>query len=244
MFVPSTGSVTARSARSGSQLAGTPRGPHRAPDFHPRRKRKDTPMKLAILISGRGSNLDAILRAISEGRLDAVPTLVVTNRPSATGVEHARRHGVPTAVLDHRGYPGREAYDAAMVALLREHAVDTVALAGFDRLVTPVLLGAFPGRVLNIHPALLPAFPGLHAQRQALAYGARVSGATVHFVDEQMDHGAIIAQAAVPVLDDDTEETLAARILAEEHRLYPLALQRLARGGLRLAGRRVLGGEP
>ena len=201
-------------------------------------------MKLAILISGRGSNLDSILRAIAERRLDATPTLVLTNRPGAGGLEHARRHGVATAVLPHRDYADRQAYDAALVSLLREHGVDTVALAGFDRLVTPVLLGAFPGRVLNIHPALLPAFPGLHAQRQALEYGARVTGATVHFVDEQMDHGAIIAQAAVPVLDGDSEETLAARILVEEHRLYPLALQRLARGELRLAGRRVVGGEP
>jgi len=201
-------------------------------------------MNLAILISGRGSNLEAILRAIAEGRLDARPALVVTNRPAATGLDHARRHGVPSVVVPHREYPDRASYDAALVSLLREHGVDTVALAGFDRLVTPTLLGAFPGRVVNVHPALLPAFPGLHAQRQALAYGARIAGATVHFVDEQMDHGAIIAQAAVPVLDDDTEESLAARILVEEHRLFPLALQRLARGELRLSGRRVLGGEP
>ncbi len=201
-------------------------------------------MKLAILISGRGSNLEAILRAIAEGRLEASPNLVVTNRAGAGGLDHARRHGIPTGVLSHLDFADRNAYDTALVQLLREHGVDTVALAGFDRLVTPVLLGAFPGRVLNIHPALLPAFPGLHAQRQALEYGARVTGATVHFVDEQMDHGAIIAQAAVPVLDDDSEETLAARILLEEHRLYPLALQRLARGQLRLSGRRVIGGDP
>lgn len=201
-------------------------------------------MKLAILISGRGSNLDAILRAIEEGRLDATPTLVLTNRPEASGLDHARRRAVPTATLSHKGFPDRRAYDAALVDLLREHGVDTVALAGFDRLVTPVLLGAFPGRVVNIHPALLPAFPGLHAQRQALEYGVRIAGVTVHFVDEEMDHGAIIAQAAVPVLDGDTEETLSERILAEEHRLYPLALQRLSRGQLRVFGRRVIGGDP
>ena len=201
-------------------------------------------MNLAILISGRGSNLEAILRAIAEGRLEATPTLVVTNRPGASGLEHARRRGVATAVLPHGEFSDRRAYEVALVELLRSHGTDTVALAGFDRLVTPILLGAFAGRVVNVHPALLPAFPGLHAQKQALDYGVRFSGATVHFVDEQMDHGAIIAQAAVPVLDDDTEETLAARILSEEHRIYPLALQRLARGELRLEGRRVLGGDP
>jgi len=199
-------------------------------------------MKLAVLISGRGSNLEAILRAIAEGRLDATPTLVVTNRPEATGLEHARRHGVPTAILPHGSQADRASYDAALVEVLRQHGTDSVALAGFDRIVTPVFLAAFPGRVLNVHPALLPAFPGLHAQRQALEYGVRLAGVTIHYVDEKMDHGAIIAQAAVPILDDDTEESLAARVLAEEHRLYPLALQKLAHGALRISGRRVLGG--
>lgn len=151
---------------------------------------------------------------------------------------------MPTAVLEHGAYPDREAYDAALVAQLRAHGVDTVALAGFDRLVTGIFLRAFPGRVVNIHPALLPSFKGLHAQRQALEYGARIAGVTVHFVDEQMDHGPIIAQAVVPVLDDDTEQTLSERLLGEEHRIYPLALQRLARGELRVVGRRVIGGVP
>ncbi len=169
---------------------------------------------------------------------------MISNRANAAGLAIAEQAGVPTRVLPHRDYPDRESYDAALVAALREHGVDTVALAGFDRLLTPVFLRAFPGRVVNVHPALLPSFPGLHAQRQALEYGARITGVTVHFVDEQMDHGPIIAQAAVPVLDDDDEETLSQRILAEEHRLYPLALQRLARGELRLSGRRVLGGLP
>jgi len=199
---------------------------------------------LGILISGRGSNLGAILTAVREQRLDARVRLVVSNRQNAGGLALAEESGVPTRVLPHGAHADREAYDAALVDTLREHGVDTVALAGFDRLVTSVFLRAFPGRVVNVHPALLPSFPGLHAQRQALEYGARVTGVTVHFVDEQMDHGPIIAQAAVPVLDGDDEETLARRVLAEEHRLYPLALQRLARGELRLAGRRVLGGLP
>lgn len=201
-------------------------------------------MELAILISGRGSNLGAILRAVQDQRLDARVQVVVSNRPSAGGLDLAGEAGVATAVLEHGAFPGREEYDAALVALLRERGVDTVALAGFDRLVSGVFLRAFPGRVLNVHPALLPAFKGLHAQRQALDYGARIAGVTVHFVDEQMDHGPIIAQATVPVLDDDTEQSLSERLLAEEHRIYPLALQRLARGELRLAGRRVIGGLP
>jgi len=201
-------------------------------------------VELAILISGRGSNLGAILRAVQDQRLDARVQVVVSNRPSAGGLDLAREAGVATAVLEHGAFPGREEYDAALVALLRERGVDTVALAGFDRLVSGVFLRAFPGRVLNVHPALLPAFKGLHAQRQALDYGARIAGVTVHFVDEQMDHGPIIAQATVPVLDDDTEQSLSERLLAEEHRIYPLALQRLARGELRLAGRRVIGGLP
>jgi phosphoribosylglycinamide formyltransferase-1 len=199
---------------------------------------------LGILISGRGSNLGAILTAVRERRLDARVRIVVSNRQNAAGLALAAESGVPTRVLPHGAHPDRESYDAALVATLREHGVDVVALAGFDRLVTPVFLRAFPGRVVNVHPALLPSFPGLHAQRQALEYGARITGVTVHFVDEQMDHGPIIAQAAVPVLDGDDEETLARRVLAEEHRLYPLALQRLARGELTLAGRRVVGGLP
>lgn len=169
---------------------------------------------------------------------------MISNREGATGLQRASEAGIATQVLPHCDHPDRASYDAALVEALRAHGADTIALAGFDRLVTPVLLRAFPGRVVNVHPALLPAFKGLHAQRQALEYGVRVTGVTVHFVDEEMDHGPIIAQAAVPVRDDDTEETLAERILAEEHRLYPLALQRLARGELRQQGRRVLGGLP
>ena len=184
------------------------------------------------------------MKAVQDKRLDARVRVVLSNRPDAAGLRLAAEAGIPTAVVRHQEYPDRPSYDGAVVAALRAHGVDTIALAGFDRLVTDVLLRAFSGRVVNIHPALLPAFKGLHAQRQALEYGARVTGVTVHFVDEEMDHGPIIAQAAVPVLDDDTEETLAERVLAEEHRLYPLALQRLARGELRVVGRRVIGGLP
>lgn len=201
-------------------------------------------MKLAILISGRGSNLGAILGAIRAGALDARVTVVASNRSDARGLEIAREHGIEVAVIDHRNFGSRITYDTALAELLRSYGTDTVALAGFDRLVSGIFLGAFPGRVLNIHPALLPAFPGLHAQRQALEHGVRITGATVHFVDEQMDHGPIIAQATVPVLDGDDEASLSARILAEEHRIYPLALARLARGDLALRGRRVVGGDP
>jgi len=201
-------------------------------------------MQLGVLISGRGSNLEAILTAIGDGRLSARVSIVVSNRAEAAGLERARRRDVPTAVLSHRDFPSRTAYDAALVDLLRERSVDAVALAGFDRLLSSVFLDAFPGRVVNVHPALLPAFPGLHAQLQALEYGARITGVTVHVVDEEMDHGPIIAQAAVPILENDTEQTLSARILEEEHRLYPLALERLARGQLQVNGRRVTGGVP
>jgi phosphoribosylglycinamide formyltransferase-1 len=197
---------------------------------------------LGILISGRGSNLGAILRAVQDKRLEARVRVVVSNRPAAAGLELAQAAGVASAVLPHGKFPDRASYDAALVTLLREHHVDTVALAGFDRILGGVFLRAFPGRVVNIHPALLPAFPGLHAQRQALEFGARIAGVTVHFVDEQVDHGPIIGQAVVPVLDDDTEESLSERLLVEEHRLYPLALQKLASGALRIDGRRVLGG--
>ena len=201
-------------------------------------------MQLAILISGRGSNLEAILGAIERGELDATPCVVISNRPEASGLERARKRGIPTEVISHRDYGSRQSFDAAIVEALRGRRTEVVALAGFDRIVSRVLLEAFGGKVVNIHPALLPAFPGLHAQRQALEHGARITGVTVHFVDEQMDHGPIIAQVAVPIRDEDTEETLSERILAEEHRLYPLALQRLCSGRLRLAGRRVIGGLP
>jgi phosphoribosylglycinamide formyltransferase-1 len=195
--------------------------------------------RLGVLISGRGSNLDAILRARDDGRLACEPALVLSNRPQAGGLDIARRHGVPVQVLDHRRHADRAAFDRAVVHALRAARVELVALAGFDRLVTAELLAAFPERVLNVHPALLPAFKGLHAQRQALEYGARVTGATVHFVDEHMDHGPIILQGAVPIAQDDSEDSLAARVLEVEHAIYPTALRLCAEGRLRIDGRRV-----
>jgi len=192
-----------------------------------------------VLISGSGTNLQAILDRIAAGTLDCRIGLVIANRATAAGLERARRAGVPNRLLDHRAFATREAYDAAVVEALRAAGVELVVLAGFDRLVTRVLLAAFPGRVMNIHPALLPAFKGLHAQRQALAYGVRIAGATVHFVDEETDHGPIILQGAIVVGSDDTEETLARRILALEHELYPAAIQLFAERRLTIDGRHV-----
>src|SRR5579884_218294 len=180
---------------------------------------------MGVLISGSGTNLQAILDRAADGRCGFRVQLVVSNRADAPGLARAAAAGVPARVIDHRSFGTREAFDAA--------------LAGFDRLVTRVLLAAFPARVLNIHPALLPAFKGLHAQRQALDYGVKITGATVHLVDEDMDHGPIVVQGAVPVYADDTEATLRERILAVEHAIYPLALQLVAEGRLVVEGRRV-----
>lgn len=196
------------------------------------------PVRVGVLISGGGTNLQALLDACEAPGFPARVAVVVSNRKDAFGLERARRGCVPGLWLPQKGLE-RADYDRAMVALLREHAVDWVCLAGFMRIVTPVLLGAFPDRVLNIHPSLLPAFPGLHAQRQALEAGCRVSGATVHLVDEGTDTGPILIQGVVPVLPQDTEDTLAARILSVEHRIYPLALRWAAEGRVRLEGRRV-----
>ena len=198
------------------------------------------PLRLGVLLSGSGTNLQALIDAVAAGRLRATIAVVISNVPDATGLERARRHGIAAVTLDHRGSSSRAAYDAQVVEVLRAHDVGLVALAGFMRLVTPVLLDAFPNRVLNVHPALLPAFPGLHAERQALAYGARLTGVTVHFVDEKTDHGPILAQAAVPILPADTEATLHARVQRQEHRLYPLAIQLIADGRVRVEGRRVV----
>jgi phosphoribosylglycinamide formyltransferase-1 len=187
-------------------------------------------LKLAVLVSGGGSNLQAILDAIATKALAAEVVLVASNRADAGGLDRARRAGVPTAVVPHRDFVSREAFDGALVDVLRAHGTEWVVLAGFMRIVTPVLLDAFPQRVVNIHPALLPAFPGAHAQAQALAHGVRVAGCTVHLVDTGTDTGPILAQAAVPVLEGDTVEALSARILAEEHALLPAVLQRIAEG--------------
>jgi phosphoribosylglycinamide formyltransferase-1 len=197
---------------------------------------------LGVLISGRGSNLQAIIDAIGDGRLDARIALVVSNRADAVGLERARAAGVETLVRDHKAWPSREAYETVLVDDLRARGVQLVCLAGFMRLLGPTFVGAFPNRILNIHPALLPSFPGLHAQRQALEHGVRFSGATVHLVDTNLDAGPIVLQAVVPVFDDDTEDTLAARILVEEHRLYPEAVARMLDGRWRIEGRRLIFG--
>ena len=195
--------------------------------------------RIAVLISGRGSNLQSIIDAIREGRLDAQIALVLSNRANAPGLERAREAGVEAIFINPRDYADRDAYDRAIVAALRRRQVDLVCLAGFMRLVGAPLLEAFPFRILNIHPSLLPAFPGLEAQRQALEYGVRISGATVHFVSSELDGGPIILQAAVSVLPDDTAETLAARILIDEHRIYPEAIEIVLRGAWSIEGRRV-----
>jgi phosphoribosylglycinamide formyltransferase-1 len=204
-------------------------------------------IRLGVLASGGGTNLQALLDACAARRIDAEVALVLSNLPGAGALERAARAGVASACLPSKGVLDRAAYDAQLLDRLRQARVDLVCLAGYMRLVTPTLLAAFgptPGsrgcpRVLNVHPALLPSFPGLHGPRQALAAGVKLAGCTVHFVDEGTDTGPVIAQAAVPVLDGDTETTLAARILEQEHRLYPQAVQWIAEGRLSLEGRQV-----
>jgi phosphoribosylglycinamide formyltransferase-1 len=196
--------------------------------------------RLAVLISGRGSNLQSIIDAIARRRLDATIAVVLSNRPDAAGLARARAAGIDAIALDPDDYPGRDAYDRAIADLLRARNADLVCLAGYMRVVGPELLEPFRNRILNIHPSLLPAFPGLDAQRQALEYGVRISGATVHFVDSSLDGGPIILQAAVPVLDGDSVESLSARILAEEHRIYPEAIELVLKGRWLLDGRRIV----
>ncbi|HEY1370903.1 MAG TPA: phosphoribosylglycinamide formyltransferase [Candidatus Binatia bacterium] len=194
---------------------------------------------LGVLISGGGTNLQSIIDAIEAKRLDAVVGVVISNKESAYGLVRAKNHGIPTEVLDHKQFPSREAYDEAIVKLLQARGVELVILAGFMRLLSPVLVKAYSNRIMNIHPALLPAFPGLHGQKQAVEYGARFAGCTVHFVNEECDQGPIIIQAVVPAYPDDTEETLSTRILRQEHRIYPRAIQLYSEGRLRVEGRRV-----
>jgi phosphoribosylglycinamide formyltransferase-1 len=194
--------------------------------------------KLGVLLSGRGSNLQALVDAAGRGELGGEIAVVVSNVEGAPGLERARKAGIPAVFRDHRGKP-RESYDAEIVEILRAHQVELVCLAGFMRLLSPVFVGAFAGRIVNIHPALLPAFAGLDAQRQAWEHGAKVSGATVHLVDEGLDSGPIVAQEAVSVLSGDTAETLAARILEAEHRLYPRAVRILLDGRYHIEGRRL-----
>jgi phosphoribosylglycinamide formyltransferase-1 len=199
--------------------------------------------QLAVLISGRGSNLQAIIDAVRDGRVDARIAVVISDRPGAPGLSRARDAGIEVIDVDRRAYHDRDAYDAALAGLLRTRDVGLVCLAGYMRLVRAPLIEAFPNRILNIHPSLLPAFRGLEAQRQALEHGVRVSGATVHLVTSELDDGPIVVQAPVPVRDDDTVETLSARILVEEHRLYPEAIRIVLRGRWSLVGRRFVTGS-
>jgi phosphoribosylglycinamide formyltransferase-1 len=196
--------------------------------------------RIAVLLSGRGSNFEALAESIAAGRIpDAEIALVVSNREGAPGVAKAHERGIPARVIPSKGLE-REAYDRQVVAALEEARIDLVCLAGFMRLLSPYFVERFRGRILNIHPSLLPAFPGLEAQRQALEHGVKFTGCTVHFVDENLDAGPIIQQAIVPIRDDDTPETLAARVLAEEHRIYSEAVRTVLEGRYRIEGRRVV----
>ena len=196
---------------------------------------------LGILLSGRGSNFEAIADNVASGRLDANIAVVISNKVDAGGIESARRRGLKAVVIPSKGRP-REAHDREVVAALREHQVDLVCLAGYMRLLSPWFVQQFPNRILKIHPSLLPAFPGLEAQKQAFDYGVKVSGCTVHFVDADLDHGAIILQKAVPVLDSDDDHALAARILEQEHIAYSEAIQILLEGKYHIVGRRIVRG--
>lgn len=198
------------------------------------------PLRLGVLASGRGSNLQAIIDAVERGGLPARLAVVLSDRERAPAIQRARTHGAPAFFVDPGAYGDRAAYDLALQRLLEQHAVELVCLAGFMRVLSPAFVRSYAGRIMNIHPSLLPAFPGLAAQRQALDYGVKVTGATMHFVDEGVDTGPIIVQDAIPVLPDDTEESLSARILEVEHALYPEAIRLFAAGRLTIGGRRVL----
>ena len=196
--------------------------------------------RLGVLVSGRGSNLEALIKAQQAGRLGAEIVVVISDNPKAEALQKASRYGIDCQLVDPRLYSDRFEFDRALRRVLEKYRVDLVVLAGFLRILSAEFLAAFPGRVINIHPSLLPAFPGLRAQRQAWEYGVKYTGCTVHFVNEELDGGPIIAQAVVPVLPEDTPESLAARILAEEHKLYPQVISWLAQGRVKIEGRRVI----
>lgn len=200
---------------------------------------------LGVLVSGRGSNLQSILQAIEQGKLSARVGVVLSSKKEAPALQRAAEYSVPSFFVDPAHHPDRREYDSTLLRKLEEHGVELVILAGYMRLITPTLIAAYRNHIINVHPSLLPAFPGLRAQRQALEYGARISGCTVHFVDEEVDHGPIIAQAAVPIFEGDTEEQLSDRILVEEHRLLPHVIQLYADGRLKVEGRgvRILEGD-
>jgi phosphoribosylglycinamide formyltransferase 1 len=195
---------------------------------------------IGVLVSGGGSNLQSLIDHIDQGTLDAEIRVVISNHPDAPALERCRKHGIPTAVVDHREFGSRELFDRRMIGILNAAGVDLVVMAGFMRILSPDFFQAFPMRIMNIHPALLPAFPGMRVQQKAVDYGVKFSGCTVHFAEEGVDSGPIIIQAVVPVYDEDNAESLAARILKEEHRIYPQAIQYYAEGRIRIEGRRVL----
>src|SRR5216684_7340579 len=196
--------------------------------------------RIGVLLSGRGSNFEALADSVSAGRIpNAEISIVVSNKPNAPGLERAAARNIPARAIPSKGLE-REAYDRQVAAVLHEYKVDLICLAGYMRLLSPFFVAAFPQRILNIHPSLLPSFPGLESQRQALEYGVKFAGCTVHFVDENLDAGPIVLQATVPVRDDDTEETLASRILAEEHRIYTEAVRIVLKGKYKIVGRRVV----
>lgn len=195
--------------------------------------------RIAVLISGRGSNMNSILEGCACGEIAAGVAVVISNNPQAGGLTIAKQAGVETVVLPHKGFPNREAYDEAILEILKPRNIDLICLAGFMRLLSPVLIRAFPNRIMNIHPALLPSFAGLHAQKQAIDYGVKVTGCTVHFVDEGLDSGPIILQKTMEVRDDDTEESLSNRLLTLEHQTYREAVRLFFKGRLRVSGRRV-----
>jgi phosphoribosylglycinamide formyltransferase-1 len=199
-----------------------------------------SPLPIGVLISGSGTNLQAIIDAIERHELMAAIRVVISNRPDAYGLVRAQKHGLATVVVDHKEFSSREAFERELVKALHAHGAELVVLAGFMRVLTSSFIRTFPQHIVNIHPALLPAFPGTHGQRQALQYGVKIAGATVHFVDGQTDHGPIIAQAAVPVYPDDTEESLSTRILAQEHKILPHAIQLFAEGRLEICDRAVI----
>jgi len=203
-------------------------------------------LTIAVFISGSGSNLQSIIDAIEAGRISARIAVVLSNEPDAYGLVRAQKHGIPTAIVNHRNYKDRKEFEAAVVTVLEKSPVDIICLAGFMRLLTPDFLRRFPRRVINIHPALLPSFPGTHGQRDAFNYGVRFSGCTIHFVDDGVDTGPIIMQAVVPVMPDDDEEQLKARILAQEHRIYPQVIQFFAEDRVTVVGKKVViaGGKP
>lgn len=196
-------------------------------------------MRLGVLVSGAGTNLEAIIAASESGRMPAAVAIVISDNREAQGLDRARRHGIAAEAIEREDHPSREAFEEAIVHSLKKHRVELVCLAGFMRIVGKTILSPFSERIINIHPALLPAFPGLDAQRQAFEWGVKLAGCTVHFVDEKPDHGPIIIQSAVEVRDDDTLEALKARLLEEEHRIYPEAIALIAQGRARIEGRRV-----